>query len=141
MKKILIYKSIYITIITIIIFIMLYSSCSDSVTINEPEVQNTDGKIFIVDNTGKRWDVTHAVQNYGFNANQFQFGLGPFAITPILTPQHISPEEPGYPPDSDMQLVIGTTLNDDTRAYPINVLTSHEIVDESFGDTHVAVAY
>jgi hypothetical protein len=97
--------------------------------------------IYIVDRTGKRWDVTHAVNNYGFDPKQFQYGLGPFAIEPILNPEMIGPGNPGYPSSDDNFLVIGTTLESETRAYQLNVLAVHEIVDEKFKSTHVAVAY
>ena len=105
------------------------------------EVVQKEGKIFIRDNTGKEWDVTHAVNVYGFNPGSFQFGLGPFAIRPILDPQMLDPRDPNYPSNSADFTVIGTTLMGDTRAYPLNVLTRHEIADEKFGDIHVAVAY
>ena len=105
------------------------------------EVVQKEGKIFIRDNTGKEWDVTHAVNEYGFNAANFQFGLGPFAIRPILDPQMLEPGDPNYPSSSSNFTVIGTTLNGDTRAYPLNVLNRHEIADEQFGDIYVAVAY
>jgi hypothetical protein len=45
-----------------------------------------DDKIFIQDQTGKSWDITHAVNRYGFAASYFQSGLGPFALTPITEP-------------------------------------------------------
>ncbi len=105
------------------------------------EVVQKEGKIFIRDNTGKEWDVTHAVNEYGFNASSFQFGLGPFAIRPILDPQMLEPGDPNYPSSNSNFTVIGTTLNGDTRAYPLNVLNRHEIADEQFGDIYVAVAY
>ena len=108
---------------------------------DEAEVVTRGSQVLIRDNTGKEWDVTHAVKNYGFVASQFQFGLGPFAIRPILDPEMLNPGESGYPSSSSDLLVIGTTIDKKTRAYPLNVLSRHEIVDEIFGDQHVAVAY
>lgn len=109
----------------------------------EPQVQtgNNNEEIYIVDRTGKKWDITHAANKYGFNPGGFQFGLGPFAIAPIEEPEFFGPGDPGYPRDDETFLVIGTTINNDSRAYPIFVLKSHEIVDESFDTTYVAVAY
>ncbi len=104
-------------------------------------VVREDDKIFIVDRTNKKWDVTHAVNEYGFRAESFQFGLGPNAIRPINNPQMISPGEPGYPSSSSTSQIIGTTLYNSTRAYPLNVLSSHEIVNETFAQRPVAVAY
>lgn len=98
-------------------------------------------KVFIVDLTGKRWDVTHAVNQYGFLPEKFEFGLGPDAIPPILEPRMLSPGEEGYPEDSAGFPVMGTEINGESRAYPLTVMSRHEIVDELFGEQHVAVAY
>jgi len=80
--------------------------------------------------------------------SKFQFGLGPNAIRPILTPRMLSPGDTGYPEDEAGFLVLGTTLNDGTRplsdgtrSYSIIDLSRHEIADEKFGNLHVAVAY
>lgn len=105
------------------------------------EVVERGKKILIKDHTGKEWDVTHAVENYNFVASQFQYGLGPFAIRPILEPEMLNPGDAGYPAKNNDQLVIGTILNRETRAYPLSVLSRHEVADEVFGDQHVAVAY
>jgi hypothetical protein len=127
------------------IFIITLFSITGCELINsedeEAEVIRNGDQIFIRDNTGKDWNVTHAVNEYGFIPENFQFGLGPFAITPILNPRMVKEGEVGYPGDNDESLVIGTTLNGDTRAYPLNVLSRHEVADENFGSIHVAVAY
>jgi len=107
----------------------------------EAEVVHRGSDILIRDNTGKEWDVTHAVEKYGFVASQFQFGLGPFAIRPIKEPEMLFPGESGYPSKNSDLLVIGTTINKESRAYPLDVLSRHEIADEIFGEQHVAVAY
>ena len=44
---------------------------------------DTSGTFSITDRTGKTWDVTHAFEEYSFNPQSFQYGLGPFAITPL----------------------------------------------------------
>jgi hypothetical protein len=107
----------------------------------EAEVVKRDDKIFIKDRTDKLWDITHAVNNYGFRADQFQFGLGPFAITPINDPKMLNPGDPDYPENQSSFIVIGTNLHQDTRAYPLDVLSRHEIVNERFDTTYVAVGY
>ncbi len=104
-------------------------------------IEDGDNQIVIVDRTGKEWDITHAVKKYGMKADKFQFGLGPDAIQPILDPSFFSPGENGYPDNNATFLVIGTSINGDTRAYPIFVLKSREIIDEQFDSTYVAVAY
>jgi hypothetical protein len=98
-------------------------------------------KVLITDATGKQWDVTHAVNTYGFDPQGFQFGLGPDAIPPIIGSGMLSPGDPFYPDDDATFLVIGTTIGGESRAYPIHILNRHEVVDESFGDVHVAVGW
>ena len=100
-----------------------------------------DGGAFIQDRSGKVWHVAHA-QKYGMVPSGFQYGLGPFAITPIMNPRMLSPGDPGYPSDYENFLVLGANLNGFARAYPIRgVMSRHEIANEQFGDAHVAVAF
>jgi hypothetical protein len=49
--------------------------------------------------------------------------------------------EAGFPSDNNETRVIGTELNGDVRAYPLSVLNNHEVADEKFDSTYVAVAY
>ncbi len=127
---------------TLLIFILLFNSCELTNPGNETATVVRQGdKVYIIDRTEKKWDVTHAVDEYNFNANAFQYGLGPFAIQPIQNPQMISPGEAGYPDNNNTTQIIGTTLNNDTRAYPLNILSRHEMVNEKFGNLHVAVGY
>ena len=91
-------KRFIVIILLVVIFVVNCSeqstnSASDDFAIVETPEDTT--VIYIVDRTGKRWDVTHAVNNYDFDPNQFEFGLGPFAIEPILNPEMIGPGNPG----------------------------------------------
>jgi hypothetical protein len=125
----------------------LATSCKDSTTaplsneIGEQQVEETEEKIFITDETNKEWDVTHAVNHYGFEPARFQFGLGPNAIQPILNPQMLSEGDAGYPSSDASFLVMGVNLNGHVRAYRLTIMSYHEVVDEQFGDSYVAVAY
>jgi len=109
------------------------SECSD-------EKITPNNRIIIVDQTGKRWDISYAVEAFGFEPSRFQFGLGPDAIKPILNATMLSPGDQGYPLPNK-RLVLATRINNKSRAYPIDIMSQHEIVDERFGDTHTAVAY
>ena len=117
-------------------------SC-DQLTPPQPTttVVKEDNKIFIVDATNKKWDITNAVVKYNFKPEVFAHGLGPNAIRPINNLQMLSPGDPGYSGSANTNRVIGTSLNNDVRAYPLHVLINHEIANEAFGSTHVAVAY
>ena len=77
----------------------------------------------------------------GFDPAQFQFGLGPDRIKPINNPEFLSPGDSGYPSPEQTFRVIGTTIDGDSRAYPIGVLNSHEIVNDVFGDAHVTIGW
>ena len=104
-------------------------------------------RIFIIDQTGKEWDITHAAKIYGMKPEKFQYGLGPNWFAPLILPRMISPGEPGYPEDDsyfdgfESDLVLGAEFDGDARAYPLVILYRHEIADEKFGDSYVAVAY
>ena len=100
-----------------------------------------ENKIVIVDRTGKSWDITHAVRKYGMVALNWNFGLGPNAIKPIINPRFHEPGDPEYPGPSDRLRVLGLSIDGDTRAYPVWVLSSHEVVNDVVGGQHVAVTY
>ncbi len=117
-----------------------YSPSARSAALADRPNNQDQGPLVIRDRTGKTWDVTHA-QNYAMVPSGFQYGLGPFTITPIMDPQMLSPGDQNYPPKDDNFLVMGTSLNGFTRAYPINVMSRHEVANEQFGEAHVAVAY
>jgi hypothetical protein len=132
-------KFLYLSLFTLIIIGM---SCS----LTEPqpaggEVIRQDGKIFVKDQTGKMWDITHAVDNYGFDPAVFAHGLGPNAIRPIQNPKMLRSGDPGYPGSNSEIVVLGASLAGDSRAYPLSILIRHEIANESFGNVHVSVAY
>ena len=105
------------------------------------EVLEEDGKIFIIDDTGKKWDVTHAKEKYGMKPNEFQFGIGPFAIKPFIEPRMLTEGDTGYPEISDDFEVVGFTYNGETRAYPLDIMTEREVSNEIFGGAHLAVTY
>lgn len=113
---------------------------------NKGFVRVVDDTIFIVDRTGKWWNVTHAVEQYGFEPYGFQFGLGPHAIKPIDEPLFLCPQDEGYPGFDEgavdsTPLVMGVAMNGHVRAYPLSIMSKHEVVNENFGQVHVAVAY
>lgn len=99
------------------------------------------GRFYIIDDTGKKWDVTHAKEKYGMEPSKFQYGLGPYAIKPLINPQMLTEGSAGYPDDSDDMEVVGVDFEGETRAYPISIMTEREISNELLGEAHVAVAY
>jgi hypothetical protein len=137
--------------VLLILMIIFILSCSERSTSTFSDdlalvetVDDTTGdgnKIYIVDRSDKRWDVSHAVNHYGFDPEQFRHGLGPFSIKPLLDPQLISPGESDYPGPNNISIVIGTTINGESRAYPLSTVVAFEIVDEQFDSIFVAVGY
>ena len=109
----------------------------------DDEVEDGEGNqtIYIVDRTGKKWDVTYAVEELGMRTAAFQYGLGPNAIQPIIGPEMVQEGQWGYPLPTSEEMVLGLIRDDDVRAYPLNVVRRHEIVDEVVGEEALAVAY
>lgn len=124
----------------IVITIILLVSCKDKPTgIGPVDVISGNENVYIIDATGKKWDVTYARQKYNMIPSQFQYGLGPYAIQPINDPSFLSPGDPGYPQNTDTFMVMGVTINGEARAYPMTILGSHEVVNDWFGNIPVAV--
>jgi hypothetical protein len=66
--------------------------------------------------------------------------LPPDAIPAILDPQFVSAELAASELNSD-ERVIGLVINGDVRAYPISVLSAHEIVNDVVGGEPVAITW
>ena len=99
-------------------------------------VINQDKKIYIVDRTGERWDVTQAV-TLGFDPEGFKFGLGRNAFTP-LDDTLLTDETSEV---SKNTRVIGVTDGSRAQAYTIGRLFSHEVANSNLGSEPVAVSY
>jgi len=113
---------------------------STNKTLSSPVISEEEDRIFIV-GSYKKWDITHAVKVYGFDPLMFDGGGGPSAITPINDPKMLEPGDTGYPDASKDMLIIGFNYRSEARAYPLKVLASHEIINDLFDSTAVAVAY
>jgi len=127
----------------ILSFLALFLACSTSPTTsaNSSKVFENDGKTLIVDRRGTAWDITHAVAKYGMNPDYFNFGIGKNAISSIDDPKIVHQGEQGYPTSGSDFSVFGVSLEKEDRAYSEAFLSRHEIVNETFGEAHVSVAY
>ena len=66
--------------------------------------------------------------------------LPPDAIAAILNPKHVTiGETVGFMNDSEK--VLGVSINGQSRAYPINALSTHEIVNDFVGGVKIAVTW
>lgn len=62
------------------------------------------------------------------------------AIRAIDNPQFLTPDEANneYAPD---ELILGVEFNGDARAYSVNFLSRHEIVNDTVGNVKIAVTW
>ena len=61
------------------------------------------------------------------------------AIPPLDFPKYVKVSEVDFLGGND--IVIGVEINGDARAYPINILNWHEIVNDNIGDQDVVITY
>ena len=93
-------------------------------------------KIYIVDQTGERWDVTQA-KALGFDPHRFQYGIGKDAFTP-LDESHLSDDTFFI---SKGLRVIGVTGGTEAHAYSVPKLRSHEIANTTIDSKPIVVGY
>ncbi len=123
--------------------LILSLGCSES-TPTAPVITDPDNDtltINIVDRTGKVWDITHAVNNFGMDSNRFNFGNGPFSFRPYLNPRFVSSGEAGYPSPTDRTQILGLQYNGVVRAYPVGAFNGREVINDFAGNVPIAVTY
>ena len=102
----------------------------------ESSASSSGKKIYIRDRTGASWDITEAVER-GFKPGKFKFGLGKSAIPPLndgdLGHLQFSGRE-----DSS---ILGISVGEESHAYSINKLASHEIANTTIAGNKIAAAY
>ena len=122
--------------------VLVLSTCETVIPeFQPPDVVVSGDTIFLVDDAGEKWDITLAENKYGMNRQRWQYGLGRNAICPMIEPEMLSPGHRAYPSPDDNRICIATTINGESRAYAIDDLNSHEVVDEYYGETAVAVGW
>ncbi len=99
-------------------------------------VVQEDGRTYIIDRAGERWDVTRA-QSIGFLPDRFQYGVGKSAFTPL------DDDALGEGPLFGFRnpRVIGLTDGETERAYSVPKLSRHEIANSHLGNKAVAAGY
>ncbi len=95
-----------------------------------------NGRSYIVDLHGERWDVTQA-KSVGFDPQVFRHGIGRNAFTP-LDDTHLKDHSRDL---SDRTRVIGISDGKESRAYSVPRLYRHEIANSHIGDQPIAAAY
>lgn len=92
-------------------------------------------KMYIVDKTGEKWDVTQA-KSIGFDPHRFQYGIGKNAFT-TLNDSHL--KDKAF--SSRDYRVIGITNSSESQAYSVSKLRSHEVANTTLGSRPIAVGY
>jgi hypothetical protein len=95
-----------------------------------------EGKTYIVDRRGERWDITQAV-SIGFRPHRFQHGIGRNAFTPL--------DDSQFSADNDgvrrNERIIGIAEGEHANAYAVSKLWRHEVANSHIGDKPIAAAY
>jgi len=95
-----------------------------------------NGKIFIKDRQGEKWEITQAV-SIGFRPHNFQFGLGRNAFSP-LDDSYLSTAAKRTPQGLR---ILGVHGENESKAFSIKKLKGHEIANSYIGDIPIAAAY
>lgn len=99
-------------------------------------VVSEEGKTFIVDRLGEKWEITQAV-GLGFKPGGFKHGIGRNAFH-TLDDTHLSDEARDVPGRTRVIGIAGAT---EARAYSVKKLTRHEIANSYLDGAPVAVGY
>jgi hypothetical protein len=85
------------------------------------------------------WDMTDSP----INPEDFDHGMGADSIASIDDPIFAPRDDSRWHEraNSDHMKVIGVVVDGEPRAYPVPLMSRHELVNDSYGDTHLAVAY
>ena len=95
-----------------------------------------NGKTYIVDRHGERWEITQAV-SIGFKPHRFQHGIGRHAFTPLDDSQ-FSAEIDGVRRN---ERIIGIAEGEHANAYAVSKLWRHEVANSHIGEKPIAAAY
>jgi hypothetical protein len=99
-------------------------------------VEKDDGKVYIVDQHGERWNVTQA-ETLGFEPRKFQYGIGRHAFKTLDDSDLAEHNRWVY----DNTRVIGIAGGGEAKAFSVRKLAGHEIANSIIGQTAVAVGY
>jgi hypothetical protein len=118
------------------IFILIIATAPSSSGFTFSRAIQENGKSYIVDLHGERWDVSQA-KSIGFDPERFRHGIGRNAFTP-LDDSHLKDKSPNV---SSNTRVIGISDGKEARAYSVPRLYRHEVANSSIGDQAIVAAY
>ncbi len=95
-----------------------------------------NGKTYIIDRPGERWDITQAV-SIGFKPHRFEHGIGRNAFTPLDDSQFSEANQTAR----RNERVIGIAEGEHANAYAVSKLWRHEVANSHVGEKPIAAAY
>lgn len=124
-----------------------------SVRVDDPPEPRTRIARMLVEVDGKLllhttpWQVSNAdsfdMTDALIDPKNFNHGIGKDQIPSIDLPKFADVDDPRFP-DMDITMetpVIGFEFEGEARAYPVPIMNHHELVNDTFGDTHLTVAW
>ncbi len=101
-------------------------------------VNERDGKRWLYggNEPGQDFDITE----FQLDPSQLNFGLGREAFHALVAPKFGIPGEPGVS-INDRTRVLGVAINGEAKAYPIDLLRRHEVVNDTVGKRPIFAAY
>ena len=105
-------------------------------TVSFSEVIRKNGKTFIRDRKGEKWEITQAV-SIGFRPHHFEYGLGRNAFSP-LDDSHLRNATKRIP---QRLRILGIQGENESKAFSLKKLSRHEIANSYIDDTPIAAAY
>lgn len=115
-------------------------------TIRGLPIVKKDGKTWLLamgnpsSDSAEWFDVTDAL----IDPRQFNHGIGKDRIASIDAPEFTTMDDPDINEKmriSNRMPVIGVEIDGEARAYPIRTMSKHELVNDTFGEAHVTVAW
>jgi len=114
-------------------------------TLRGKPIVEKDGKTLVwalgdpASDEAKWFDMTDAT----IDPKMFDHGLGVDQIPSLDEPTFITKEDSRYGKDDleETARVIGVFAEGEAKAYPINIMDAHELVNDSFGEAHLTVAW
>lgn len=117
----------------------------EMVPLRQDRLIEEDGKLLMWANgepgtdSAEWWDMTDSL----IDPRNFHHGIGKDRIPSIDAPEFVSMADPrlaevGITMETQ---VIGYAFGGEARAYPVSIMSRHEIVNDTFGDTHLTVAW
>ncbi len=115
--------------------LLMLSSC---MLLGFDRVKESDGRLWLYggDEDGQAFDVTE----FRLDPGKLNFGLGREAFHALVKPEFGHPGESGVSVH-DGTRILAVVINGEAKAYPIDLLRGHEVVNDTVGGRPIFAAY